>query len=86
MSYCRFSDCDVYVYDDSEGGITIMTIRDEIYRAKTRTEAVDKLIELKHAGLDILPEVIEQLQEDRTAIGETAGIEPVERGDDDQPL
>lgn len=75
MSYCRFSDCDVYVYDDSEGGITIMTIRDEIYRAKTRTEAVDKLIELKHAGLDVLPEVIKQLQEDRTAIGETAGIE-----------
>lgn len=77
MSYCRFSECDVYVYDDSAGGITIMTIRDEIYTAKTRTEAVDKLIELKQSGLDVPEEVIAEIQEDRKTAGETAGIEAV---------
>lgn len=79
MSYCRFSECDVYVFDHTDGGIEIMTHNQGFFNAKTRTEAIDKLIELKNVGLYVPPMVITVIQADRRVLGETSGIEPLER-------
>ena len=78
MSYCRFCECDVYVYDDIRGGITIMTFTEGDFNEKTRSDAIKRLETLRADGLDIPEGVFERMKTDLEEIGETAGLEPDE--------
>ena len=75
MSYCRFSDCDVYVYDDVAGGITIMTHADGDYREETRSAAIAQLKRLRDMGLDVPDDAIDEIKANLDDYGETEGIE-----------
>ena len=76
MSYCRFApDCDVYVYDDVDGGITIMTFKEGIFNEKTRSESIKRLKLLREKGLAVPVNAIEKIELDLFNLGETEGIE-----------
>jgi len=81
MSYCRFYDWDVSVYDDINGGITISTRAAEDYNEPTRTAAILRLEELRSQGLNVPEYVIEDIKRDLQNRGETEGLEPMRKGD-----
>ena len=72
MSYCRWSECDVYAYDSCEGGVRFWVAGDDSLNrlCGTYNEAYQYAKELrdKH-GLDVPSYAIDALRED--AIDET---------------
>ena len=66
MSYCRWSECDVYAYDSCEGGVRFWVADDSFNRlCGTYNEAYQYAKELrdKH-GFDVPSHAIDALRED----------------------
>lgn len=62
MSYCRWSDCDLYIYADCDGGWTIHDTHGGDYNLPSPGECADKVEELQKLGRHVSNWVIPELR------------------------
>lgn len=65
MAYCRWSDCDVYVYEDVSGVWVTHVAVGMSFNDASPGECADRLTALKAEGFDVPQDAIDTLREEQ---------------------